>query len=152
MSGQKSHIVIQKSSLQNDMKEVDKIVGKTPCLLLVHASWCYHCIQLMQDQKNEKGVIKESEWTKFKKSAVGKKVPIIEIEYDVHQEIVKKYKDTLLGKLMKESVQGFPFIAIIGVVHNDNVDVHLYDRNSRTVQDLKSFTQDKMRVITTKTK
>ena len=53
MSGQKSHIVIQKSSLQNDMKEVDKIVGKTPCLLLVHASWCYHCIQLIQDQKNE---------------------------------------------------------------------------------------------------
>ena len=90
-------------------------LGKTPFLILVHALYCGHCVNMKPDW--DAAVLENSHDT-----------PIAQVEHAVFQHLTSVHGDNTLARLMKESVKGFPFIATVSRKGpNDVIDVTEYN-------------------------
>jgi thiol-disulfide isomerase/thioredoxin len=116
----------------------DTIVGKKTFLILVHATWCGHCLHLTESE----GQGKKSVWEKLLETYPD--VYIVTIEYDAAVEIQKK-KNCLLARILSHSVKGFPFIAKISPVDaTKTINVYPYDKPNRDLKSLKSFVKSQL--------
>lgn len=130
------HISISNTSDVHKLQDVEKLVGKEPFLILVHAEWCIHCRILMEKQNG-----KASVWETVLKKNPG--VRIVDIEYEAYQFVLHK-KKSLLKAVLQKSVQGFPFIAKVDKMKkdemgHDSIDVHVYDKPDRSYKNIQKF-------------
>ncbi len=116
-----------KSSSKDLHSFFDKILGKKPFTLIVHADWCGHC----QTMKGE--------WVLAKKAMKRKRdLFIVEIEHSVYNHFVNHHKDHTFSKILTSAVGGFPCIARVGSVNGGTVDIDDFDGN-RVKKELVSF-------------
>lgn len=113
-----NHIKIKGIPLEADIVNLHKmLVSNEKFMLAVTASWCGHCVRLNQQH-----------WPHFIASPAAQNARIVELDYTAYKEIVKndKLQNCLFRKLLNESVNAFPYIAL---VQNkpDNVSVRMYD-------------------------
>lgn len=80
-----------------------------PFLLAVFADWCYHCNRLSKPQRPGEA----SHWDRF--VAGGSAVPVVRLDYDAYRSLTSdaRFKDCALAKVLRNSVSGFPHVAMV---------------------------------------
>ena len=119
-SSSNKHVKVTSVSTAKVAELHDKLVGKKPFMLVVHADWCIHCKHLMEPQGG-----KSSVWSQF--LASNKDVNVVEVEYTQFEDIVKTHEKTLLAKVMRKSVQGFPAIMCVSEVQDGEINVYTFN-------------------------
>ena len=95
----------------------DLLNANSKFMLVVMADWCGHCVRL-----------KNGPWQEFVASPAARKLHIVELDYDAYTKVAQNDKlgDCVFAKLLKKSVQSFPYVAMVQQTP-EAVNVKMYD-------------------------
>ncbi len=107
----------------NFLKFEKEMLGKRPFFMRVHAPWCGHCTNMAGD------------WAKFSKQS---KYNTVNIGEAVYKHLTDNHSERLIGKLLSDSVNGFPTLGLVSKVNNSGINFISYE-GPRTAKGMQDF-------------
>ena len=114
----------------------EKVMGKKPYTILIHAHWCGHCVALLPV------------WKKMILNLNDPGVTIVTLEHSVFNHLQNAHSEHGLAKLFSDKVNGFPYIA--NVETNSSVSEFNEDRSQKLLETFIAKQKKNVSMIKTK--
>lgn len=126
--------VISVEDIQSDsLLDLANNVGKKPIFMFVYSDGCYHCQQM---KPNLSQAIDS-----FSRNNIAKGTRIYLVSSDVFRHLVSEHQTHPLGKLLSETVYGFPtfnYVSMLTKQNSLNIDEY---KGNRSPSDIVRFFQ-----------
>lgn len=126
-------ILNAKDVSSNKFDELEKCIGNKPCIVLIHAEWCPHCVTLVQPQNGERTSI----WKRLVSN--NPSVLFFEIEHEAIAPLMQQKQKTNTVTSMKQYFTGYPCFVRFDIANNSKVvNVNVFERE-RSFNNLDMF-------------
>lgn len=122
---------------------VENVLGLQPFILIVTAPWCGHCVQFKPEIKKTLDGIKASNVPYKGKEPC---VYILHLSDETMQHIVSHHRQSLLGQVVAQNVNGFPTCLLASTINKSNKMNILHFEGERTSQNLHKFVERAVRL------
>jgi thiol-disulfide isomerase/thioredoxin len=113
------------------LKSVEKDFGKIPIVVLVHATWCFHCKEL------------RPEWDAAVVASDDSEIVVVDIDSDTLQVLNSEHPHSPLTQMINKNFQGFPHILSAGKMKAKNtVNISQFNK-PRTKSNITAFMRKK---------